>query len=184
MNRFFAITFFFLFGLSLIKAQSIKPRYHGFPKPGPIKHMLFYLQRTIDYNTVIYELNFEKSGKLSTKEPIKMYWIDFEDGGKISLLTYAQQKFAYGIEARERKSQKGEFEIKLVAYKKLVFRLAATGIDQTYELRTNIRGRELILRKVFVNIVGGTLLKPIVKDIVLTATDVLNGHEVEEIVIP
>ncbi len=184
MTRFRYYCAVFFLTIVTCYSQTIKPRYHGFPKPLPNKDMLFYLQRTIDYNTVIYELNYEKSGKLNRKEPIKMYWIDYEKGGKVSLLTYAQHKFAYGIEAKEIEELEGAFEIKLVAYRKKLFRLATTGLGGIYEMRTMLKGREVILKKIFVNIVGGTLLRPDVKDITVTGIDVLTGVEVLEILVP
>jgi len=176
--------FFFLVSVSFLKSQSIVPKYSGFPTPVLEKNMLFYLQRTVDYNTVIYELNYDKTGKINSEAPLKAYWIDYEDGGKISQLTYVQNKLAYGIESRLIDKAKEMFIISLVSYKKKTFTLRKHDQKGTHHVFAKLNGKEVILQKIFVNITGGTYLKPKVKDISLTGIDIISGEEIVEIVIP
>ncbi|MBL7932694.1 MAG: DUF4833 domain-containing protein [Bacteroidia bacterium] len=178
------ICFLFLLPFSLLKSQNIVPKYSGFPVPVMEKDMMFYLQRTVDYNTVIYELNYEVPGKLNAEKPIKIYWIDYENGGKITQLTYAQNKFAYGIESKLIDKTYEIFEIRLVSYKKKTFTLKKHEKKGTHQLFAKLNGKDVILQKIFVNIVGGTYLKPKVKDITLTGIDIHNGEEIVEIVVP
>lgn len=178
------ICFFILISGSFLKSQNIVPKYSGFPTPEMQKHMLFYLQRTVDYNTVIYELNYEESGKINSEKPLKVYWIDYEDGGKISQLTYVQNKLAYGIESKLIDKSKEIFEIRLVSYKKKTFTLRKHEKKGTHQVFAKLNGKEVILQKIFVNITGGTYLKPKVKDISLTGIDMENGEEVIEVVVP
>lgn len=146
--------------------------------------MLFYLQRTVDYNTVIYELNYLSPGKINHDTPLKMYWIDYENGGKITQLTYAQNKFAYGIESKVLDKINEVFEIRLVSYKSKPFKLKKDDKKGIHRVFASLNGREVILTKIFVNITGGTYLKPKVKDISITGTDLVTGEAIIEIVVP
>src|SRR5688572_17702613 len=99
-----------------VQAQHITPYYGPFPEPAPIRNMLFYLQRTIDRNTVIYELNLDMNGEVSLKSPVKCYWILFEEGGAIRPLTFAQANFAFGIQSKLLDKEKKIFQLNLVSY--------------------------------------------------------------------
>lgn len=172
-----------LFGSLGSTAQKIVP-YHGpFPEPLPTKTMLFYLQRSIDRNTIIYELNYGTNGTLNTKHPVKAYWIDFENGAKISPLTLAQSKFAYGIESVILDEAKGIFELSLVSYKKI--KLYLMPVDKfRYEVHTTLKGKPVVLQRIFVNIVGGTYFKPQVAHVELSGKDLKTTAPVSEKIVP
>ena len=83
-----------------LTAQKITPMYDPMPVPPDKKSMLFYLQRTMDKNTVIYETNADANGSINVKDPIKIYWIDYDEGGGTSELTVTQNKLAYGLKVK------------------------------------------------------------------------------------
>ncbi len=145
---------------------------------------MFYLQRTVDRNTVIYELNYEASGELNVKRPLKIYWIDFENGARISPLTFIQSKFAYGIESEMIDETKKIFQIHLVSYKKIKFYLKPTGKNNQYQTHAVIKGKPAILSKIHVNIIGGTILNPVVSYIELIGEDLHTGLKVAEKIKP
>lgn len=167
-----------------ITAQKIKPYYGPFPFPAPNKNMQFYLQRTLDRNTVIYELNYDLDGELNKKKPIKIHWIDFEDGGKISPLTFTQNKFAYGIESELTDASKRSFELMLVSYPKIKLVLKRDEKNNNYRTHVMIKGKEATLRKIFVKITGGTFFNPHVAHIELEGNDLKTGADVHEKIIP
>ena len=172
-----------LFCLSFgTKAQVIHPKYSGFPDPPPNENMLFYLQRTIDNNTVVYEINYTTDGKINAKKPVKVYWIDFDNGGIISPLTFAQSMFAYGVESKMLDEK--IFMINLVSYKKLKFYLKPTGKNKNYETHVVLNNKPSILTKIFVTIIGGTYLKPIVLHIELVGKDIVTGERITEKIKP
>lgn len=146
--------------------------------------MLFYLQRTVDRNTLIYELNYEASGQLNENKPVKIYWIDFEDGAKISPLTFAQSKFAYGIGSELIDKVKKVYEIHLVSYKKIKFYLQPAGKNNHYQVHAHILGKPALLTSIFVNIVGGTYLKPVVSYVELNGEDLKTGAKISEKIRP
>jgi len=63
-----------------------------------IPNMLFYTQRSLNQNVVIYEANFDSVGYLNVEQPIIYYWILIEEEGQIEELSYTENKFAYGLE--------------------------------------------------------------------------------------
>ncbi len=64
-----------------------------FPKPAGNANQLFYLQRSENTNTVIYELN-KKDGVLDTVAPVHIYWICYAEppGPQIKELPFAHFK--------------------------------------------------------------------------------------------
>ena len=148
--------------------QKIKPFYGPFPEPAPNKKMLFYLQRTINRNTLIYEINYDVSGDLNAKEPIKVYWINFEDGGDKSDLTFVQKKFAYGIHSNKSDTAKDVYEITLVSYEHVTLYLKPDGRDKHYHVEVLIKGKMAILEKILIQIIGGNQMNPIVSFIELS----------------
>ena len=72
----------------------------NFPVPNGFKNMLFYVQRNINKNTIIYELNYYENGELNESEPIKVNWINYETDKSIEALNYIQRSFAYGLDIK------------------------------------------------------------------------------------
>lgn len=181
------ITFLFLtsfWSVTNIQAQTVKPYNGPFPIPPLTKNSLFYLQRTLDKNTLMYEINYTTAGTVNAKKPILIYWIDFEEGGKISPLTFAQNKFAYGIQFMEIKGTETIFKINLVSYKKIDMYLKPSGKNGAYEMHVIINGKPGILTNILVHITGGTYLKPIVSHIELKGKDLITGDVVAEEIKP
>ena len=146
--------------------------------------MLFYLQRTINRNTLIYELNYEATGEINSKEPIKVYWIDFEYGGGKSELTFAQRKFAYGVRSNRIDKIKNIYEISLVSYDHIKIRIAPYGSDNLYRAEIVIKDKIAILDKILIQIVGGTHVNPLISFIELTGHDPGTGALVSERIKP
>jgi hypothetical protein len=174
-----ASLFFLLFLGSFMVAQKIKPFYGPFPTPPVNAKSLFYMQRTIDRNTLMYEINYNTDGSLNHKKPVKIYWIDYEKGATISQLTYAQNKFAYGIKSLEIAGKEPVFKLNLVSYKKVDLYLKPSD-NGSYAIHVVLNGKPCILSRVLVNIAGGTTLSPDVSYIELTGKELTTGAEVIE----
>jgi hypothetical protein len=155
-----------------------------FPVPTQIPDMLFYLQRSLDINTVIYEANYKAPvafGELDPKEPVKIYWKRYTDGGSIAPLLPVQ-RLGYGIKAEKVANQ--VTKITLVAYRKIPIYLKPVPNDSRYRAHVTIKGKEVILSRVYINIDGGTKLKPNVKYIELAGTYADGGGKVTERLYP
>lgn len=167
-----------------MQAQVLKFQYDSLPVPPQNKNMLFYLQRTLDKNTVIYEVNYEPNGQINKKKPVKAYWLDYDNGWTASPLTRAQTMFAYGVESEPTHAGSKIFRINLVSYKKIKMYLKPSGKNKTYETHVTLHGRNYLLTNIFVNIVGGTYLRPSVSYIELRGKDPLTGEKMVERIKP
>lgn len=60
-------------------------------------HQLFFLQRTLNANTVVYTARFDAEGKLQTDNPVSVYWRRFADQGQIMALRWYERVFGFGL---------------------------------------------------------------------------------------
>lgn len=145
--------------------------------PSPkIKNLLFFLQRTPDANTVVYQLNTDDEGNLNEQLPVKAFWIRYEENGKVRELSAIEKKFAYGLQCKLLGDE--IYEVRLVSYKKLPMYLRRSPTDQRYRLYIKDEGRDLLLKRVFVKVQGGSLWFPKVHYIDLFTVDSDSGAEI------
>ena len=128
----------------------------GFPVPQGNQKQLFYLQRTQNTNTIVYELNY-KDGVFDMENPVHEFWIRYQEKGQRQELSYIQRKFAYGI--RSKKIADNKFELSFVSYKKYKMYLEP-GPDNKYYVYTNINNRKVVLTSIFLKINGGSFWSP------------------------
>ncbi len=145
-----------------------------FPVPKG-ENLLFFLQRTKDANTVIYELNFKSSGVLDTENPVKTSWIRYTENGRRKELSAIEEKFAYGVVSRS--SGGDQYEIRLAAYRKMPLLLKRSVADNKYHIFLTCGDKESLLTRVFVQVSGGSFWNPKVDYIDLTAKDITTGRE-------
>ena len=93
-KMFFIVAFLCSMALPIIAQEK------GFPIPSGNSKQLFYLQRTPNKNTIVYELNY-KNGEIDTEEPIHGFWIRYQEDGQREDLNYIQRKFAYGLKTKK-----------------------------------------------------------------------------------
>ncbi|QJD97808.1 DUF4833 domain-containing protein [Mucilaginibacter robiniae] len=148
----------------------------GNPYPAlPVSvNRLFYVQRTPNANTIVYELNMSSNGQPNEDEPIHAYWIRYHEQGQKADLSYIQRKFAYGLNTKSLGN--GKYDIRFVSYKKYPLTLMK-GTDGKYHIFATISQRLLILNRVFVKIEGGSFWVPKVLFVELRGTDQSTGKE-------
>lgn len=173
--------------LLVITTASFKPSLNKkditFPTP-QVSNMLFYVQRTINENTIVYTLNEDSKGNLDEKEPIKAYWIKYAQGGKVDPLTYIQKNFAYGVNAKVIDKEKKSFSFSFVSYHKKQFYLMKSTVDNKYHVYGYINDKLTILNNIYVKIEGGTFWVPNVKYAEVKAKDPATLSEIVEIIKP
>ncbi len=145
-----------------------------FPVPKGIPTMLFYLQRTPNSNTIVYDLNVDASGKLDEEEPVNIYWLRFTEGGDKKGLNWIQRKFAYGLKVKRLSPEK--YELKSVAYDKRPMYLMKSDKGK-YQIFTNINGSLAILNTIWIQIEGGTFWVPNVIYVEMKGIDPATGAE-------
>jgi hypothetical protein len=178
--RAFMITLTSLAGIT--SAQEIKQ--DSFPVPTGNPKMLFYLQRSIDINTIIYEANTLNDGSLYEDMPLNIYWIDYADGGVRSSLTKAQRMYAYGIRSRIIDKKNQVYLVNLVSYKTIEILIRPVNEQMKFQAFITINGKTAILRKIFINIIGGSMYKPVISYIRIYGYDAVTGLEINEKIIP
>jgi hypothetical protein len=146
--------------------------------------MLFYVQRTINSNTIVYTLNQDKDGNLNEAEPIKAYWIKYAQGGKVDPLTYIQKNYAYGVKSTLIDKEKKSYLFEFVSYHKRQFYLLKSKTDNKYHVWGYINNKLTILNNILVKIEGGTFWIPNVKYVEIKAIDPSASEEITEIIKP
>lgn len=172
----FIVLTFFLFATQS-QAQSKDPSPISFPTPKNIDHMLFYLQRDPNTNTLIYTLNLKENGTLKTDNPIEVYWIRYGEKGQKKDLGYIQRKFAYGIDTKKLATDKYEF--RFVSHKKLPFYLQRSS-DKSYHVTVMINNHLIRVTRLFIRIQGGSFWLPNVKYAEVEGIDEASGKPIVE----
>jgi phosphatidylglycerophosphate synthase len=146
-----------------------------FPVPPVNGISLFYLQRTPNINTVVYELN-QSNGMTDKDDPIKIQWIRYTDKRQRADLSWIQRRFAYGL--KEKDMGNGTFELRFFAFKKVPLYLKKWAVDNKQHVFVDISGRQAILNRVYLRIdPGGSFWSPNVRYLEVTGVDTENGKE-------
>jgi len=103
-----------LFPAPFIKSQTLENN----------PNLLFFADRSLNSNQVVYEANFDSLGQLCVDEPIKYYWLLYEEEGQREELSYMENEMAYGLEFHKKSSC--EFQVKLKADKSMKIILKQT----------------------------------------------------------
>lgn len=164
------------FFLILILVSAFVNAQDKFPIPAGNPKQMFYLQRTSNSNTIVYELNY-KNGALDQDDPIHVFWIRYGEEGQKEELNFIQRKFAYGLKANF--ISKDKFKLNFVSYKKYAMYLMK-GADNKYNVYANINQKHAILDRIFVKINGGSLFSPNIEYVEIKGIDPLTGLEVKE----
>lgn len=148
----------------------------GFPVPPADANRLFYLQRTSNTNTIVYELNM-KDGKLNTSNPVHVHWIRYAEKGQTAELSWIQRAFAYGVKIKSYPDS--SYRVRLVSYAGYSMYLKK-GIDGKYRLYAAINGKMMILDHIFVKIIGGSTFSPDIEYFEVSGFDPSTGKAVAE----
>ena len=138
-----------------------------FPIPKE-ENQLFYLQRDPNTNTVIYTLNIN-DGEIDEDSPVKAHWIRYAEDGQRSDLSFIQRRMAYGV--HHKKINENEYDIRIQAYKDLPIRIKYSASTKKYQAYTKIENQEILLKRIFVRISGGSLFNPDVEYIEVSGID-------------
>lgn len=161
-----------VFGISFhIIAQEI-----GYPIPTGNSKQLFYLQRTPNKNTIVYELNYN-NGNIDKDDPIHGFWIRYQEKGQKEELSYIQKTFAYGLKTK--KIAENQFEICFVSYKKFKMYLRM-GSDKLFHLYTNINQKTAELYSIYLKINGGAFWTPNIEYVDIYGIDPISRSVVKE----
>ncbi len=150
-----------------------------YPTPESSFERLFYIQRSNNRNTIIYDAVLTHKKELATENPISIYWITYEKGGIREELNFEQRKLAYGISVTQ--IVKNYCEFNLIAYNKQKFVLELDTIGKPY-VKIEINGKQMIVHRIFISAKG--LFKPKVKYIEFFGTYLNSNKAAYEKIIP
>jgi hypothetical protein len=148
----------------------------GFPVPPANPKQLFYLQRTSNTNTIVYELNY-KDGVVDEDNPVHVFWIRYTEQGQKAELNWIQRRFAYGVKVKQLADS--SYRIRLVSYAGYTMYLKK-GADGKHRLYAPINKQYMLLNRVFVKITGGSMWSPDIEYFELSGTDPATGKPVVE----
>lgn len=153
-----------------------------YPVPSQTDRLLFYIQRSMNTNTIAYEVNVNDKKQLDDSNPVHPYWIRYEEDGGCKELSYIERKFAYGINSEVVDERKQQFRLSLVSYPFDI--LLRKTIDGEYAAFITANSKEIELNHIYFQTEGGTFWEPIVKYIDIFGIDLKSGLNVVERVVP
>ena len=148
------------------------------PIPPASANRLFYIQRSSNANTVIYDANFLPNKSLNPSQPVHTYWIRYADNGQKEELNLIQRTLAYGLYTNKIKNELNSFEGYFLAYRKRKFVVQLNAKNQAIALFP-INGKLQILERVFVS-VDDSGFTPAVNYIELFGKDEMTNKDVYE----
>lgn len=149
-----------------------------FPIPPASANRLFYIQRSSNANTVVYDANILANKSLNPNQPVHTYWIRYADQGQKEELNLIQRTLAYGLYTNKIKDEINSFEGYFLAYRKRKFVVKLNAKHQAIALFP-INGKLQILERVFVS-VDESGFTPAVNYIELFGKDELTNKDVYE----
>lgn len=149
-----------------------------FPVPASNNNQLFYLQRTSNKNTIMYDLNMV-NGAPDKENPVHVYWIRYSEKGQRQELSYIQRNFAYGIKSTVLANNSG-YALQFVSNKKYVLYLMKSAADNKYRVYTTVNAKTVVLNRIFIKINGGSFWSPKVEYVEIKGTDPANGKEITD----
>lgn len=149
----------------------------NFPEPPTSANRLFYIQRSNNANTVIYDANLIADKKLNLQKPIDVYWIRYAEKGQKEDLSNLQWQLAYGYKTHTANPTSNTVEITLNAFKNRPITLDYH--QGKLAAFTQIKGCRASLQKVFVQL-ASTALIPKVAYIELFGFDSAKNQAVYE----
>ena len=88
-----------------------------FPVPTE-KNQIFYVQRSINSNTIVYTARIGEDGKLDQRRPVDVFWRRFNDEGERKELSSLERIMAFGVRAEPVEKPVDSFLIRVVSYPK------------------------------------------------------------------
>ncbi len=102
--------------ITLLFSLSTAPK-HNYPIPEKTNERLFFIQRNLNANTIVYDANFDSEGNLKVNDPIDVYWIRYDEQGQRMELRKIERTLAFGIEFSKLESNENHYLIHIVAEK-------------------------------------------------------------------
>lgn len=120
-----------------------------FPIPPQSKKSLFYIHRSTNPNTVVYDVNLNESNTIDAEDPVNVYWIRYGEKGQQRGLNYLERTFAYGVKSEP--IDRTRYAVEFVASKARSMEVLLDRNGQALAIMT-IDGQKSKLTKIFVQV--------------------------------
>lgn len=167
----------------LAESDSLRPvSGSAWPKPQRGGKLLFFVQRTHNRNTVVYELNPGPDGRPDPSEPLHARWIRYEEGGISKELSFIQNK-VYGLHVE--RTGNDYIILKFKSYRERELYLIKSKRENRYMVMMRINGKMAELVSLFISSVTNKLGIPSkIRYIDITGIDPASGAVITERVVP
>jgi hypothetical protein len=162
---------------SVTEAAQITSLRPEFPVPKE-PNMLFYIQRSVNSNTVIYAARLDAQGRPDRSDPVEVYWRWYNVDGHRKPLNFIERNMAYGVsvDRRARTPNAIAFQVEALPERKLFLRRDGKGGAEAL-----IQIGNHLARLVYVYLqVDDRGLMPDVTSIDLFGVDTLSGKALHE----
>jgi hypothetical protein len=89
------------------------------PYPVPSEpNQLFFLQRSMNANTIVYVANLSSDGKLDGRAPVEIFWRRYNDSGEKLPLSLVERQLAFGVNTKRTLDESAGFVVTMKAYAK------------------------------------------------------------------
>ena len=162
----------------LDRIPSMRPE---FPVPNE-PNMLFYVQRSVNSNTVIYAAHLDPKGQIDHDTPIDAYWRWYNVDGHKKPLIFIERMLAYGVKSVTHSGPRGAVTFKIAAIPEQTF-VVDLDAHQHPEALLQVGERWIKLDYVYLHVDDHGLM-PDVTAVDIFGTDRVTGKAVHDYVIP
>lgn len=113
---------------AVAQIPSLRPEY---PVPNE-PNMLFYIQRSVNSNTVIYAAHLDAQGHVAQSDPVEVYWRWYNVDGHRKSLNFFERNLAYGVSLDHRASTRKAvaFKVEALPERRLFLERDSKGVPQ------------------------------------------------------
>ena len=182
MSRLLAAAFILLATCACALADAKLWARDDFPIPPETPTRLFFIQRSTNPNTVVYEARLRADGKLDPQRPIHAYWMRYYSTGERRALNFVEENFAYGPLAEADSGQPGTWAVRFAGYgaRDIRLRLDASGRPM---LLAEVAGRRARLVSAYLHVHEGRMW-PSVTAADVYGVDLATGAALHERIVP
>ncbi len=101
----------------LLAAAVLPAAAESFPVPVD-ENLIFYVQRSLNSNTIVYTARLDGDGKLDAKRPVDVFWRRFNDDGARKELSSLERNVAFGVTSDPVPGKPGSFMMRVISYPK------------------------------------------------------------------
>lgn len=122
--------------------------FNGYPIPKD-DHILFYIQKSFNQNTVVYCMNHNEKGQIDANNPVSVFWRRYQEDGRKRELTQIEKTFGYGVKAKPLKTKPNTYVFSIAAIKDKQFIVTQTE-DLKPHVITTIDNKTALIKRVFI----------------------------------